>query len=231
MSQSRQLVYVIEDETDIAELIRYNLVSEGFDVQTFNTGENGLMAIQNQSPDLVLLDIMLPGVDGIEACRRIKSSKEHKKIPIIMVSAKGEEADIVRGLEYGADDYISKPFSPKVLTARAKSVLRRVNMQNQSEDGLIEYEGFYLHPGRHELKVNNEMVELTNSEFQILYFLAKRPGWVFTRAQIVDAIHGENYAVTDRSIDFQMVGLRKKLGERGDLIETVRGVGYRFKEV
>ncbi len=231
MSQERKLIYVIEDESDIAELIRYNLVSEGFDVQTFNTGENGLMAIQQKSPDLVLLDLMLPGVDGLEACRRIKSSKDHKSIPIIMVTAKGEEADIVRGLEYGADDYLSKPFSPKVLTARAKSVLRRVNMQNEVSDGLIEFDNFYLHPGRHELKINNQEVELTNSEFQILFFLAKRPGWVFTRAQIVDAIHGENYAVTDRSIDFQMVGLRKKLGTSGELIETVRGVGYRFKEV
>ncbi|MCB0392308.1 MAG: response regulator transcription factor, partial [Bdellovibrionales bacterium] len=188
-------------------------------------------ALEQTSPDLLLLDLMLPGVDGLEICRRVKQSSQKKHIPIIMVTAKGEEHDVVRGLELGADDYVSKPFSPKVLIARSKAVIRRGKNPIENEEGLIDREGLFIHPGRHEVKIDNEKIELTNSEFQILHFLSRRPGWVFTRSQIVDAIHGENYAVTDRSIDFQMVGLRKKLGRLGAYIETVRGVGYRFKEI
>lgn len=224
-------VYVIEDEVDIAELMRYNLSIEGFNVKVFHTGEAGLKALEAQAPDVLLLDLMLPGVDGLEICRRVKDSSFKSKIPIIMVTAKGEEKDVVRGLELGADDYVSKPFSPKILVARVRTVIRRDKIKPSSNMNIIEREGFYLHKERHELKVKDELVDLTNSEFHILYFLAKRPGWVFTRTQIVDAIHGDNYAVTDRSIDFQMVGLRKKLGSMGHLIETVRGVGYRFKEL
>ena len=229
--QKTPTVFVIEDEGDIAELMRYNLSLEGFQVEVFLTGEAGLKALESKTPDLLLLDLMLPGVDGLDICRRVKESSHKSQIPIIMVTAKGEEQDVVRGLELGADDYISKPFSPKVLIARAQAVIRRGHRPQESDESIVEREGLYIHPGRHEVKVLGEKIDLTNSEFQILYFLAKRPGWVFTRTQIVDALHGENYAVTDRSIDFQMVGLRKKLGSLGHYIETVRGVGYRFKEL
>ncbi|MCB9025561.1 MAG: response regulator transcription factor [Bdellovibrionaceae bacterium] len=224
-------VFVIEDEEDIAELIKYNLTLEGYNVEVFHTGEAGLKALEARTPDLLLLDLMLPGVDGLEICRRVKDSSFKRQVPIIMVTAKGEEKDVVLGLELGADDYVSKPFSPKVLMARVRAVIRRDKFTPVNDDSVIERAGLFLHKGRHELKINGQLVDLTNSEFQIIYFLAKRPGWVFTRTQIVDAIHGDNYAVTDRSIDFQMVGLRKKLGSIGHLIETVRGVGYRFKEL
>lgn len=223
---------VVEDETDIAELIRYNLSLEGFQVETYASGEEGLRAVERHPPDLLMLDLMLPGVSGLEICRIVKANNKTAHVPVIMVSAKGEEQDVVRGLEMGADDYITKPFSPKVLSARVKTVLRRQHSGKiYSRDQMVEVGSLKIHPGRHEVTINEQKIDLTHSEFQILHFLAQRSGWVFTRGQIVDAIRGENYAVTDRSIDFQMVGLRKKLGEMGEYIETVRGVGYRFREV
>lgn len=229
---SSESIFVIEDEPDIAELIRFNLSLQGYKVQAFSSGEEGLHAVGVQRPDLLVLDIMLPGLNGLEVCQRLKESEATRRLPIIMVSAKGEEADIVRGLEIGADDYVTKPFSPAVLKARVEAVLRRGRPQeNQIKDSdTVQLPGFEIDPGRVEVKLDGKKIELTQSEFKILHFLAQRPGWVYTRAQIVEAIRGENYAVTDRTIDFQMVGLRKKLGSKGEWIETVRGVGYRFKE-
>jgi two-component system phosphate regulon response regulator PhoB len=238
MALQGKRIFAVEDEADIAELVRYNLTLEGFHVETFGSGEEGLQAVENQPPSLLLLDLMLPGMSGLEICRVLRSQEKTRNLPIIIVSAKGEEEDVVRGLELGADDYITKPFSPKVLASRITAVLRRSENRNQplGEADIVEFPGIMIHPGRHEVVVGappekSEKVSLTHSEFQILHFLARRPGWVFTRSQIVDAVHGENYAVTDRSIDFQMVGLRKKLGDMGQHIETVRGVGYRFKEL
>lgn len=225
-----QTVYVIEDESDIAELIRFNLSLEGYNVEIFFSGETGLKAVENKKPDLVLLDLMLPGLSGIEICKKIKSQSATETLPIIMLTAKGEEADIVKGLESGADDYMTKPFSPKVLLARVTAVLRRTNKKNESQSSSVSTSGLEINPGKFEVLVHGQKVDLTQSEFKILQFLAQRPGWVFTRTQIVEAIRGENYSVTDRTIDFQMVGLRKKLGDLGEMIETVRGVGYRFKE-
>jgi two-component system phosphate regulon response regulator PhoB len=147
-----------------------------------------------------------------------------------MVTAKGEEADIVTGLELGADDYITKPFSPKVLIARMRAVLRRRDRAETAEDDVLKFDDIIIHPGRHEVTVEGDRVDLTFTEFRILHILARRPGWVFTRHQIVDAIHGEHYPVTDRAVDVQIVGLRRKLGSAGDYIETVRGVGYRFRD-
>jgi two-component system alkaline phosphatase synthesis response regulator PhoP len=226
-----QNVYVIEDEQDIAELIRYNLDLAGYKVEIFPTGEAGFVALENKVPDLLILDIMLPGLNGLEICKRIKQIPAMKNLPIIMASAKGEEADIVKGLELGADDYITKPFSPRVLNARVDAVLRR-GRQTLSEPAKdsISIHGIEINAGRVEVRVDGQKLDLTQSEFKILQFLVQRPGWVFTRGQIVEAIRGENYAVTDRTIDFQMVGLRKKMGDKGDYIETVRGVGYRFKD-
>jgi two-component system, OmpR family, alkaline phosphatase synthesis response regulator PhoP len=224
------LIYVIEDEQDIAELVRFNLALQGYKVETFASGESGLAAIQSQKPDLIVLDLMLPGLSGLEICRRLRETQK-APVPIIMVTAKGEEQDIVKGLEAGADDYVAKPFSPKVLLARVEAVLRRVQTPVKSASDVVEQAGLQINPGRFEVTVNGEKVDLTRSEFSILHFLAQRPGWVYTRMQIVEAIRGENYAVTDRTIDFQMVGLRKKLGLAGAYIETVRGVGYRFKDL
>ena len=223
-------VYIIEDEEDIAKLIIYNLSLEGFKVGHFETGEEGLSAIKNKLPDLILLDLMLPGMSGFDICNKIKSNPTTKNIPIIMVSAKGEEEDIVKGLELGAEDYITKPFSPKVLIARVKTSLRRLGNKAIGANDVIKIRDLVIHTGKHAVTIAGEKVDLTPSEFQILHLLSSKTGWVFTRSQIVDAIRGDDYAVTDRTVDFQMVGLRKKMGSMGDDIETVRGIGYRFRE-
>jgi DNA-binding response OmpR family regulator len=225
-----ETILAVEDEDDIAELIRYNLEREGFRVVTTSTGEAALQEAVRRAPNLVLLDLMLPGVDGLEVCRRLKADGRTATIPVIMVTARGEEADIVSGLELGADDYITKPFSPRVLLARARAVLRRRREAPADAEAQISIQGIDIHPGRHEVRVDGVAVDLTATEFKILHFLARRPGWVFTRYQIVDGVRGPNYPVTERSVDVQIVALRKKLGERGKLIETIRGVGYRFKE-
>jgi two-component system, OmpR family, alkaline phosphatase synthesis response regulator PhoP len=225
-------IYVVEDENDIAELIRFNLTLEGHHVETFSTGEMVLRAIEKKKPDLIVLDLMLPGLSGLEVCSQLRGQEATAKTPIIMVTAKGEEQDVVRGLESGADDYVTKPFSPKVLLARVEAVLRRAGADSQKSIlDVVRQAGLEINPGKVEVLVHGEKIDLTQSEFKILQFLAQRPGWVFTRMQIVEAIRGENYSVTDRTIDFQMVGLRKKMGPLGGMIETVRGVGYRFKDL
>ena len=226
----KEKILVVDDEEDILELVRYNLTKDGFSVFCASTGEEGLNAAKFKLPDLIILDLMLPGIDGLDVTRRLKSEENTKNIPIVMLTAKGEEADIVTGLELGADDYISKPFSPRILTARVKAVLRRKLKPANTEEEIIEINDIKIHIGRHEVMVNDESVQLTFTEFGILNFLVKRPGWVFTRSQIVDAVKGDDYFVTDRAVDVQIVGLRKKLGTAGKYIETVRGVGYRFKE-
>jgi two-component system phosphate regulon response regulator PhoB len=226
----KEHIHVVEDEEDILELIKYNLSREGYHVTTSTSGEDAIETVAADPPDLILLDLMLPGADGFEVCRRIHNNSASQNIPIVMLTAKGEEADIVTGLELGADDYITKPFSPKVLVARIRAVLRRAQAEPIDEDASIKIYGISIHPGRHEVRIDGKHIDLTSSEFRLLYLLASRPGWVFTRYQIVDALHGEDYPVTDRSVDVQIVGLRKKLGKAARYIETVRGVGYRFKE-
>jgi two-component system phosphate regulon response regulator PhoB len=227
---AHESILVIEDEEDIAELIRYNLEREGYRVVHAESGERGLEIVRRQRPDLVLLDLMLPGIDGLEVCKRVRADVAGGQTPIIMVTARGEEADVVTGLELGAEDYLTKPFSPRVLVARVRAVLRRRGSEPVADDAVIRSHGIEIHPGRHQVTVDETPIELTATEFKILHFLAKRPGWVFTRYQIVDGIRGPNYPVTERSVDVQVVALRRKLGERGEAIETVRGVGYRFCE-
>jgi two-component system phosphate regulon response regulator PhoB len=178
---------------------------------------------------LIVLDLLLPNVDGLEICRLLKSDEKTKHIPVIMLTAKGEESDMVAGLELGADDYMTKPFSPRVLLARIKAILRR-KAKGAADDGVVQVRELVIHPGRHEAILDGKPLELTFTEFRLLHFLARRPGWAFTRAQIVDAVKGEDYPVTERSVDVQVAGLRKKMGDWGNYIETVRGVGYRFKE-
>jgi two-component system, OmpR family, alkaline phosphatase synthesis response regulator PhoP len=231
----RQSVLVVEDEEDIRELVSYNLLKDGYQVAGVGSGEDALTAVASKAPDLILLDIMLPGLDGLKVCRKLKEDPEFKSIPIIMLTAKGEEPDIVAGLNMGADDYVTKPFSPKVLLARVQAVLRRAEAEGEAsseeeEEGIVELRDLRIHPGRHEVRVCGKPVELTATEFKLLHFLAQRPGWVFTRQQILDGVHGDNYAITDRAVDVQIVGLRRKLGSVGNYIETVRGVGYRFRE-
>jgi len=225
-----QHVLAVDDEESILELLQYNLTREGYRVTCVQTGEEAVEAARAQGPDLILLDLMLPGLDGLEVCRILRGDSATSLIPVVMLTAKGEESDIVKGLELGADDYITKPFSPKVLMARIKTVLRRKSKGLVDTAAPLTMHDVAIHPGRHEVLVGGEPVQLTLTEFKILHFLAGRPGWVFTRYQIVDAVHGTDYPVTDRSVDVQIVGLRKKLGHAGRYIETVRGVGYRFKE-
>ena len=227
---ANRTILAVEDEEDLLELICFNLTKEGFQVKGVTSGEDALRLARTTSPDLLLLDLMLPGINGLDVCRMLKREPATQQMPIIIVTAKGEESDIVTGLELGADDYITKPFSPKVLLARVRAVLRRREAAPVEEAGTIRLHNLTIDAGRHKVAVDGQPVELTFTEFQILSLLARRAGWVFTRYQIVDAVRGEDYAVTERSVDVHLVALRKKLGTAGGHLETVRGVGYRFKE-
>jgi two-component system, OmpR family, alkaline phosphatase synthesis response regulator PhoP len=227
---TKEKILVVDDEEDILELVRYNLSREGYKILCATSGEEGLTIARAEIPDLIVLDLMLPGVDGLDVTRRLKADEAARKIPIVMLTAKGEESDIVTGLELGAEDYVTKPFSPKVLVARVKAVLRRQLNDAPEEKDVLRIHEITIHPGKHEVLVNDKPVQLTFTEFGILNLLVKKPGWVFTRNQIVDGVKGDDYYVTDRSVDVQIVGLRKKLGKAGRHIETVRGVGYRLEE-
>jgi two-component system phosphate regulon response regulator PhoB len=227
---ANEKILVVDDEEDILELLRYSLTREGYKVHCAETGEKAVASAREKAPDILVLDLMLPGMDGLEVTRVLKSDPLTSSIPIIMLTAKGEEADIVAGLELGADDYVTKPFSPRVLAARVRAVLRRGRAAVVEDSDVIRFENLVIHPGRHQVFSGDQEVKLTLTEFGILTYLARRPGWVFTRTQIVDAVKGADYFVTDRSVDVQVVGLRKKLGDAGSRIETVRGVGYRFRE-
>jgi two-component system, OmpR family, alkaline phosphatase synthesis response regulator PhoP len=226
----KERILVVEDEEDILELVRYNLLKEGYHVTGASTGEDALKKTRSEPFDLIILDLMLPGIDGLEVTKKLKKDQKTDKVPIMMLTAKGEEADVVTGLELGADDYITKPFSPRVLIARVRTALRRRHRKEEDETAVVHIHELEINPGRRSVLVLGQPVELTFTEFQVLYTLARRPGWVFTRSQIVDAVRGDDYPVTDRSVDVQIVGLRKKMGTYGRYIETVRGVGYRFKE-
>ncbi len=227
---ANESILVVEDEDDIRELLRYNLFREGYQVTTAASGEEALQEARDSLPDLVLLDLMLPGLDGLEVCRALKEEPLTRKLPIVMLTAKGEEADIVTGLELGADDYITKPFSLRVLLARVRAVVRRSRAALPAVTEALTIHGMTIHPGRHEVLVQGQPVDLTATEFRLLHLLARRPGWVFTRGQIVGQLHGQDYAVTERAVDVQVVSLRKKLGAWGQYVETVRGIGYRFKD-
>jgi two-component system, OmpR family, alkaline phosphatase synthesis response regulator PhoP len=227
---SRERILVVDDEEDLLELVNYNLSREGYRVDTVGTGEAALASARKNLPDLIVLDLLLPNVDGLEVCRLLKSDPQTKAIPIIMLTAKSEESDMVTGLELGADDYMTKPFSPRVLLARIKAMFRRKAKATTTDEDAIRVRELLIHPGRHEVLIEGKPLDLTFTEFRLLQFLAKKPGWAYSRAQIVDAVKGEDYPVTERSVDVQVAGLRKKLGEFGHYVETVRGVGYRFKE-
>jgi two-component system phosphate regulon response regulator PhoB len=222
-------ILVVDDEEDIIELVELNLAREGYRVLGCTTGEKALEIAGSKLPNLIVLDLMLPGIDGLEVCRRLKSGPKTGQIPIVMLTAKGEDTDVVTGLELGADDYVTKPFSGKVLVARVRRLLRKA-MQPADEQSVIKAHDLTIDPGRHEVWAKDKRVDLTRTEFGILRTLARRPGLVLSRYQIVDSVHGDDYPVTDRAVDVQIVSLRKKLGPCGKYIETVRGVGYRFKD-
>ncbi|MDD5757721.1 MAG: response regulator transcription factor [Desulfobulbaceae bacterium] len=228
-SLTKETIWVVEDEEDLLALIYYNFVKEGFEVKGFASGEEMFTSLTQTQPDLMLLDVMLPGIDGLEICKRLKANTKTSLLPVIMLTAKGEEGDIVTGLNLGADDYIPKPFSPKVLIARVRSVLRRRGAATAPPTGVINHGELAIDSNRHEVRLSGHPLPLTATEFKILTFLAQKPGWVFSRDQIINAIHDGDIAVTDRTVDVQIVALRKKLGPKQHCIETVRGIGYKFQ--
>lgn len=226
---AHEKILVVEDDRDILELMTYNLEKEGYVVATAMAGEEALKKISQFDPDLILLDLMLPGIDGMEICRQLKQQEKTRGIPIIFVTAKSEESDVITGLEIGAEDYLAKPFSPKVLIARIRSVLRRVKKKTgEAPVNIITLKGLSIDVSRHLVTSSGEVIDLYATEFAILHFLAQNPGWVFSRNQIISSVKGDDYPVTERSVDVQILGLRKKLGEAGKMIQTVRGVGYRL---
>jgi len=227
---AKGLVLIVEDESDIAELIDFHLSREGYSTIVTASGREALDLIQRKKPDLVMLDIMLPDLDGLEICRRVKQDPGLSDTPIVMVSARGEESDVVVGLELGADDYITKPFSPRVLLARTKAILRR--RQPVAGSSLIRLASgeISIDPDKHVVRIGGQPIDLTLTEYRLLEYLASRPGFVRTRDQIVSAVRGEGTVLSSRAIDVHVASLRRKLGERGAIIETVRGVGYRITD-
>jgi two-component system phosphate regulon response regulator PhoB len=222
-------ILVVEDEEDILELVSFNLKKEGYLVKGVTSGEEALKEARRNIPSLIILDLMLPGVNGFDVCKSLKSDPKTQSVPIVMLTARSEEADIIIGLELGADDYLTKPFSPRELIARVRAILRRSNADILEQEILQRVHDIEINVKRHEVLISGTKINLTSTEFRILRLLAGRPGWVFSRDQIVGAVHDQEYAVTDRSVDVMIVGLRRKLGKAGQYIETVRGVGYRMK--
>jgi two-component system phosphate regulon response regulator PhoB len=221
-------ILIVDDEHDLLELLRYNLTRDGYSVMCVDTGEKALEEIRERLPDLVILDIMLPGMDGLDICRMVKTSPTTTHVPILMLSAKSDDSDVVAGLELGADDYLAKPFSPRVLLARVKKILRK-SQTGLLQDTAMTMGPILIVPAKHEVRVRDAITDLTVTEFRILLALVTRPGWVLSRDQIVDAARGTNAVVTERSVDVHIVRLRQKLQPFGHCIETVRGIGYRFR--
>ena len=227
----RERLLVIEGDVNIRELIRLNLVNHGYSVTCFETGSSAIKAIQAESYDLVLSDLELPDMHGFDICNVLRCDPRTAALPVIIVTAKREDTDIVVGLELGADDYIVKPFSPRVLLARVQAVLRRKHrVQVNGDENPIKLNDLVIYTGRREVRIKDKTISLTFMEFQILHLLTSKPGWVFTRQQIVNAIRSDDHRIASRSIDVHIVSLRKKLGPYGKYIETVRAVGYRFAD-
>jgi len=231
---ARETILIVEDDENIQQLVGYNLAKAGFNVLYADNGEQALASVKRELPDLMVLDIMLPSLNGFEVCKILRKDPQTRTLPIIMLTAKGEENDVTSGLDLGADDYITKPFSPKILVSRIKSALRRREELSgedgrDSKDGLLKIHDIVIDPKRYEVVAAGSTVSLTVTEFSILDLLARRPGWVFSRQQIIDGVRGYDYVITPRAVDVQVFGLRKKLGASGECIETVRGIGYRMK--
>ena len=224
-------ILIVEDERDIVDLLRYNLQEAGFETDSVRNGADALHRAVEKPPDLILLDLMLPEVDGLIVCRLLKNDPRTKNIPIVMVTAKVEERDRVAGLELGADDYITKPFSPREVVLRVSAVLRRIHAGQHTESPeQIETHGLTINPDKHQVSTENGTIDLTATEFKLITLFARSPGRVFTRDILMDVIWGQEYYGIDRTVDTHVSRLRRKLGEFGKHIETVYGVGYRFKE-
>ncbi len=226
----RERILVIEDDDDIRELIEYNLTREGYKVYSAADGEDGIRRAKKEAPDLVVLDLMLPGVDGIELCRRLKQDPVTRGIAVVMVPAKSEESDVVLGLGVGADDYVPKPFSPRMLLARVEAVLRRGQLKEQQGSERLVRDSIVIDTGRHEVMIDGDITDFTPTEFRLLHFLASHPGRVFTRSELLSRVVGETAIVLDRNIDVHVRAIRRKLGAYRELIQTVRSVGYRFRD-
>ncbi|MFZ4591279.1 MAG: response regulator [Ignavibacteria bacterium] len=226
----KEKILIVDDETDIIELISFNLIKEGYRTSTATSGEEALSILKTESFDLMLLDLMLPGIDGFDLCRIIKSDTKFD-LPIIMLTARSTEIDKVAGLEIGADYYITKPFSIRELLAVVKAILRRKNNHTEQDKEIIERDPIKIHTGKHEVYLNDKLINVTIVEYKILFELLKRPGWVLSRNQLIEATRGEDIIITERTVDVHIVSLRKKLGKYADIIDTVRGVGYKFKEL
>jgi two-component system phosphate regulon response regulator PhoB len=229
MTDIKDCTVLIADDSSLNIDLLIATLGNDFNINIAMDGKAALKSVAENPPDLILLDLMLPGKDGLEICRRLKCKKKTQNIPVVMMSACGEESDIVTGLGLGAEDYIVKPFSPKVLCAHVRAVLRHKSSAPElSSDVVIRIYDLVIHPGRYQVLLKGVPLNLSATEFRLLHFLAGRPGWVYTRRQIVDGVHGEGYSVTERSVDVQIVGLRRKLKRAGNYIETVRGIGYCF---
>jgi two-component system alkaline phosphatase synthesis response regulator PhoP len=226
---AKGIVLIIDDEADLIELVRYNLENEGFTVISAVDGESGLSLAVSQKPDIIVIDLMLPGIDGLEVCRRLRADGGTARIPIVILTAKASEADRIVGLELGADDYMTKPFSPRELSARLKALLRR-SAGFQQMPALIRHGGLSIDPTSHEVRCSNRRIDLTATEYRLLQFLASHPGFVYSRNSIIDGALGRDITVLERTIDVHIMSLRKKLGKCGGWIETIRGFGYKFRE-
>jgi phosphate regulon transcriptional regulator PhoB len=226
---SKEKILIVDDEQDLVKLVRFNLEKDGYKVISASNGEDALLLARKEMPDLVVLDLMLPGIDGLEVCKKLKADTELVNIAVIMLTAKGEESDITLGLKLGADDYITKPFSPKELVARVQAVLRRAKTSLETK-AYIEIDSLKIDVYKHEVTIKDEVVPLTLTEFKLLHQLANKPGRVFTRDQLLDAVSGPETFVIDRTIDVHIVALRKKLKKYADRLITVRGIGYKFRE-
>ncbi len=221
---------IVEDENEIADLVKFHLERDGMQVSVARNGRKAIEMVQGAGYDLIVLDLMLPDLDGLEICRRLKGQDKTKEIPVVMLTARGEESDIVAGLEMGADDYVTKPFSPRVLMARLRNALRKTGVNEPTERiGLVNGR-LLIDRERHVVTVDGQAIELTVTEFGILHFLALRPGFVRTRDQIISAVHGRNTVLSSRTVDVHVTAVRRKLGALGECVQTVRGVGYRFRD-
>jgi len=226
---NKAVILIIEDDMDIQELLSHSLSKEGWKLVQVTTGEEGIKYVKSKKANCVLLDIMLPGMDGLKVIKKIRETEHCKNIPVIMTTAKGEESDIITGLELGADDYVVKPYSPKVLIARIRAALRRQEESSHVNLTVFQQGELKLDSARHTAFYGDQQLDLFATEFALLKHFLSNPEIVFSRNQIIEAIRGTDYPVTDRSVDVQVLGLRKKLGKAGDMIETIRGIGYRFR--
>ena len=220
-------VFIVEDEPDLRDTLKYNLENEGFSVEAFSNGEDFLSSVDKNIPNLVILDLMLPGVSGLDVCRELRSKENYDGIGIVMLTAKSEEIDRIVGFELGADDYVTKPFSVRELILRVKVLLKKRTDDGANEQ-ILEFGPILMNLGAHEVSIDGKIVNLTALEFKLLKHLLKRKGRVQTRDQLLGDVWGYSSEVTTRTVDTHIKRLREKLGEPGDLIQTIRGVGYRF---